>query len=289
MLLHHDCLPPDASDSTSSSDAGTTLPQPTTPVDHVSSQPIPTSVPQTGYSPTANTQELEMIGQAEAGPEDDAFPEAQNPDQNVASMVPTEASSTVLDNSQVATIPASSTLDPTPIPEATTSPDDAQNNADDVTTGPQSPLADLEDPSISVSPAGLGDLPELDALTTHIPTSTDAVQDDTTDDVTPGGTAADPLNATPDPTKPAPPEATSKPKDKPDPHKPSPVKPTLAKPSSKPETKPLDVAQTLNIDDPRDYQAGKVLIIGPDFQDNIRKKQIASKMNSVTLRGEISV
>ncbi len=264
MLLHHVCLPPDSSDPSGSSDAGTTLPQSATTADHVSSQPTPTSAPQTGSSPAANTPEPEPIGQAEAQPDDDVFDQAQNADPTVASpdkpevttsyppvasTVPKEASSTALENA--------STLDLTPIPEATTSnprPDDAQNDAEGVTTGPPSPLADLEDPSISVSPAEPGDLSELDALTTHIPTSTDAEQGDTTDGVTPGGTTADPLNVNPDPTKPATIEATSKPQNKPDPYKPSP-----AKPSSKPETKPLDVAlTTLNIDDPRNYQAGKI-------------------------------
>ncbi|XP_034386062.1 proteoglycan 4b isoform X2 [Cyclopterus lumpus] len=244
-----------AIDPTSSSDPGTTLPQPTTAADHVSNQPTPTSVPQTEYSPTANTPELET---AEEQLEDDilsvdptAGPSAEpevTTQSETASTGPTQASSTVPESSQVTTIPAS-TLDPTTIPEATTS------NEPDVTTGPSSSPADLEDPPPSASPEGNGDLPELDALTTHIPSSTDAVQPDTTEEVTPGITTAHPLNVTPDPTKPAPSQVTSKPQDQPDPYKPSPTKPTLVKPSSKPETKPLDTAQTLNTGDPRDYQA----------------------------------
>uniref|UniRef100_A0A671WNE2 Proteoglycan 4b n=1 Tax=Sparus aurata TaxID=8175 RepID=A0A671WNE2_SPAAU len=184
--------------------------------------------------------------------EDDIFPEAEATDLPVASSdvpevtttapsvstEPTQASSTALENSQVTTITASTTQEPTPIPEATTSnPDDSDINAEDVTAGPQ--LQDIQDPSISVSPA------ELDALTTHIPSSTEVEQDDTT-----GGITADPLNVTPDPTKPALPDATSKPQDKPEPNKPSPAKPS----SSKPETKPVG---SLTIDDSRDYQAGQ--------------------------------
>ncbi|KAI3368187.1 hypothetical protein L3Q82_007917 [Scortum barcoo] len=218
---------------------------------------------QTNDSPsTTEETPTESTVFAEAQLEEDVFPEAQNADLTdassdnpevatsyppVASEVPTEASSTVLENSQVTTVPTSSTLDPALIPEATTSkqePEDTQNIAED--TAIPSPLADLEDPSISVSPAESGNLSELDDLTTHIPTSTD--------DVTPGVTTANPVSATPDPTKPAPSEATSKPQDAPDLYKPSPAEPTPAKPSSKPETKPLDTA-TLNIDDTRDYQA----------------------------------
>ncbi|XP_068563696.1 proteoglycan 4b isoform X2 [Cebidichthys violaceus] len=256
-----------ASDSTSSSDPGTTLPHPTTAADF--SQPTPTSVHQTEYSPTANTPELETANQAEVQPEDDIFSEdptvapSDEPEVTTLSKTasytpvapistgPTQGSSTVLENSQVTTIPAS-TLNPTPIPEATTSHelDDTENNTESVTTDPPSSLADLEDPPTSVSPEGYGDLAELDALTTHIPSSTDVVQLDTTNEVTPGKTTANPLNVTPDPTKSAPSKVPSKPQDQPDPYKPSPAKQTLAKPSSKPETKPLDTAQTLNVDDP---------------------------------------
>ncbi|XP_031715462.1 proteoglycan 4b [Anarrhichthys ocellatus] len=261
-----------ASDSTSSSDPGTTLPHPTTAADF--SQPTPTSVPQTEYSPTADTPELETASQAEVQSEDDIFSKdltvapSDEPEVTTLSKTatytpvatistgPTQGSSTVLENAQVTTIPVS-TLNPTPIPEVTTSnePDDTEKNTDSVTTGPPSSLADLKDPPTSVSLEGYGDLAELDAVTTHIPSSTDVVQHDTTDEVTPGTTTANPVNVTPDPTKPAPSEVPSKPQDQPDPYKPSPAKPTLAKPSSKPETKPLDTAQTLNIDNPRDYQA----------------------------------
>lgn len=245
----HVCPPPDDRDPTSS---GTTLPQPTAEADHVSSQPPPTSAPQTEYPPTAKDPELEAIGEGEMQLEDDIFPEAEATDLPVASSDvpevtttapsvstgPTQASSTVLENSQVTTITASSTQEPTPIPEATTSnPDDSDINAEDVTAGPQ--LQDIQDPSIAVSPA------EPNALTTHIPSSTDAEQDDTT-----GGVTADPRNVTPDPTKPALPDAISKPQYKPEPDKPSPAKPS----SSKPETKPVG---SLTIDDSRDYQAGQ--------------------------------
>uniref|UniRef100_UPI0037E7F2D4 proteoglycan 4b n=1 Tax=Semicossyphus pulcher TaxID=241346 RepID=UPI0037E7F2D4 len=247
---------PDVSDTTSS---GTTPPQPTTAA--VSSRPDPPVKPQRGDSPDSNDPEP----QTEVLPEGDISPEAQNTDAPVAStdgpevttlqasnpteasasLGPTPDSSTVLENSQVTTTPALSTLDPKSILEATTSdlrPDDA--NTEDVTTGLATAPTDLEE--LSTKP---------DSLTTKIPTSTDAAQDAAADAVTPEGPTSDPLNVTPDPTKPTPSEATSKPQEKPDLFKPIPVKPVLAKPSSKPETKPLDQAQTLNIDDPRDYQA----------------------------------
>ncbi|XP_032380819.1 proteoglycan 4b isoform X3 [Etheostoma spectabile] len=258
---------------------GTTLPQPTTAADHVSRQPSPTSGPQTEYPPTADTPELQTVGKAEVQSEGDILPDdptvasSDEPDVstlpfNTASYKPvapvsagaTQGSFTVLENSQV-TISAS-TLDLTPNPEATisnTRPDDTEKNTDNVTTGPSSSLADLEDPSTSVSPAGPGDLPELEALTTHIPSFSESVQDDMTDEVTAGATTK-PLNVIPDLTKPKTPESTLKPQDKPDPYsslpvKPTPAKLTPAKPISKPETKPLDTAQTLNIDNSGNYQA----------------------------------
>ena len=227
----HVCPLPDDRDPTSS---GTTLPQ-------------PTAEAQTEYPPTAQAPELEAVGEGEVQPEGDVFPEAEATDLPVASSdVPevtttapsvstgsTQASSMILENSQVTTITASSTQEPSTIPEATTSnPDDSDINTEDVTAGPQ--LQDIQDPSISVSPA------EPDALTTNVPSSTDAVQDDTA-----GGVTADPLNVTP-----ALSDATSKPQDKPEPSKPSPAKPG----SSKPETKPVG---SLTIDDSRDYQAGQ--------------------------------
>ncbi|XP_042370792.1 proteoglycan 4b isoform X2 [Plectropomus leopardus] len=276
----------DTSDATSSSDAGTTLPQYSTAADHVSSPTTPTTAPQTEYSPTANTPELGTVGQAEVQPED---PTVASSDEPKATTLPVstppvstgtpQGSSSVLENSQFTTISASSTLDSTSVPETTTSipgPDDTVNTD----TGTPSSLADPEYPSTSVSPAGPGDMPDPDTLTTNTPTTTNTDQDDTTADITQGVTTDGSLNVTPDPTKA--PEATSKPQSKPykplpakpapakpapakpapvkpTPAKPAPVKPTPAKPTlakpSKPETKPLDTTQTLNIDYPRDYQA----------------------------------
>ncbi|XP_029285244.1 LOW QUALITY PROTEIN: proteoglycan 4b [Cottoperca gobio] len=220
------------------------------------------------------TPEVEPAGEAEVQPEDDMFPTdptvASSDEPEVTTLPdtasytpvasvstgPTQDSSTVLVNSQGTTISAS-TLDVTHIPEATASNLGPENteNTDNATTSPPSSLADHEDPSTSVSPAGPGDVPELDALTTLVPSVTDAVQDDRTDVTTAGVTTDDLLNVTPDPTKHAPFEATSKPQDKPDPYTPSPTKPTLAKPNSKPDKKPLDPVQTLNINDDKDYQA----------------------------------
>lgn len=215
---------------------GTTPPQPTT-VEHISSQATPA--------------QLEVTRQAEVLAEDDISPEAQNidataaPNPTVASVStgPTQGSSTVLENSQVTSIPASSTLEPAAIPEATTPNPDTIINEEHASTGPP--------------------LQEQDTVTTHIPAPTDAAQEDTMDDMTPGVTTADSVNVTPDPTK-----ASSNPQEKPESYKPPPAKPTLTKPNSKPEVKPIGPAQTATIDDPRDYQAGKkkTPIIGTDSQ-----------------------
>ncbi|TKS74330.1 Proteoglycan 4 [Collichthys lucidus] len=274
------CDAEDANDPASSSDAGTTLPQSTTAADHVSSQPAATSVPQTGNSPTANTPEIDIITEAQS--EDDIFPEAQNTDPSdkpevtttdavtSVSTGPTQGSSTVLENAEVTTISASTTLHPTPTPTISNPEPDDEIKAEDVTTQP--PIPDPKDPSISVSPAG--NLSEPDALTTRIPTSTKPVQDD----VTPGVITTDTPNVTTDPTKPTTSEATSKPQDlKPKPYKPPPAEPTAAKPTAakpsskpepyeplpsepavakpKPETKPLYTEQTPNREEPRDFQA----------------------------------
>lgn len=224
---------------------GTTPPQPTT-AEHISSQATPA--------------QLEVTRQAEVLPEDDISPEAQNidataapsdmpqatstaPNPTVASVStgPTQGSSIVLENSQVTSIPASSTLEPTAVPEATTPNPDTIINEEHASTGPP--------------------LQEQDAVTTHIPAPTDAAQEDTMDDITPGVTAADSVNVTPDPTK-----ATSNPQEKPESDKPAPAKPTLTKPNSKPEVKPMGPALTANIDDPRDYQAGNTPITRTDSQ-----------------------
>ncbi|XP_068446243.1 proteoglycan 4b [Clinocottus analis] len=253
-----------AIDPTSSSDPAATLPPPTGAAVSVSSRLPSTSVPQTENSPTADPPELESTGPAKE-PLDDGIlsvdPTAGSSDEpevttvsQTASAGPAQGSSTALENSEVAVIPASKP-DPTPIPAAAASnePGDTDSDAGGVPTGPPS---DLEDPPTSVSPEGIVISPEGDAPTPHIPSSTDAVQRDTTEDDTPGMTTARPLNVTPDPTKrPAPPKATSKPQSQPDPHAPLPTKPNLVKPSSEPETKPLDPALTLNTDDLTDYQA----------------------------------
>ncbi|XP_071342328.1 proteoglycan 4b isoform X2 [Trachinotus anak] len=238
----------DASDPISSTYEGTTVPQSTTAADRDTE--APTSVPQTKVSPTALTPELETDGQAKEQPEDGISPEAQGTD-------PAEASS---DKPEVTTLPSntdevdSPVLDLTPISDGNPSnpgSDDIVNDSEDPTAGPPTPVL----ASTSVSPAGPGIVLELDALTSHIPPSTAAAQDDTKDDSTPQATTADPKEVTPDPTKPQPSEPTSKPQDKPNQYKPLPTKPAPAKPISKPETKPLVTAQNLNIDDPRDYQA----------------------------------
>lgn len=238
--------------STISSDAGTTLPPTATAVQYVSSQPTSTSVPQTEPNPIANTPELETEGQAQDIDPTEASTTTSYPPVASVSTELTQDSSTALEDSLLTTISASTMLDPTPVPDATINPEpDDTENSKDVTTGPSSSLPDLQDPSTSVSPTA-----ELDSLTTHVPSLT--TQGDATDDVTPGETTADPLKVNPEPTNPQPSKPSSKPQVKPDPYKPLPTKPTLAKPASKPESKPLDTAQTLSVDDPRNYQAGKI-------------------------------
>ncbi|CAJ1060958.1 proteoglycan 4b isoform X2 [Xyrichtys novacula] len=247
---------PDADDSMTS---GTTPPQPTTAA--VSSRPASPADPPRGDTPGPEIPEPEI----EALPESTISPEAQSTDPTAASTddpdvttlspdATTSPGSTepTQDSSADSTSPASSTLDPTTVPTETIStlkPDN--NNLEDVTE-PTSSLPDLEGSS-SVSPTD----PEPDAFTTDFPSSTYTMPDEATEDVTPGGTTADTFDLTPVPTEPTTPEATSKPQDKPEVFKPLPVpvKPAVGKPGSKPEVKPLDVGQSITVDDPRDYQA----------------------------------
>ncbi|XP_037553772.1 proteoglycan 4b, partial [Nematolebias whitei] len=133
--------------------------------------------------------------------------------------VNTRDSNRVLETSQVTTSPATTT-------EETTLDTNSELNYRNTTTSIPSLLADDEDPATTVSPTGTG-----------IPTFPFPVQNETTDIVVPETTTADPLTATSEPT--------SKPQGKPD--------PTNLPPTSKPDTKPVD-PQTLNTDNPRDYQ-----------------------------------
>ncbi|XP_022066195.2 proteoglycan 4b isoform X1 [Acanthochromis polyacanthus] len=217
------------SDFTSSPDVGTASPEPTTAAVDDSTQPSATSEPQTEPSAPTSITELETVGQSETPATDGVFP-SEEPE---ATTVPST------------TIPDPSTLDSTATPEETTSNPNTESNSGDVTTGPPSSLADVKDDSTNISPEGS----ELDPATTDLPSSTAAVQDNTTDDVPPEITTADPLKVTPKPTNPPTSEPSSKPQDKPDPYKPLPVIPT-----SKPETKPLEVEQTSNVDDTRGFQ-----------------------------------
>ncbi|CAK6971309.1 proteoglycan 4b isoform X2 [Scomber scombrus] len=240
-------------ETTSSPDSGTTLPPASTEVQDVSSQPTTTSAPQTDPNATANPPEPEPEPEPEvqAGDTDPTEAPTTTSDPPVAS-VSTELKQDSSTGSEDATTSASITLDPTPIPDGTTlkpEPDGTGGDSGDATTDPSSSLPDLQDPSTDGSPAA-----EIDSLTTRVPLITDAPQGDTKDDATPGETTADPLQVTPEPTKPQPSEPTSKPQVKPGPHKPLPTKPTPSKPISKPDTKPMDPSRTLNVDNPRDYQ-----------------------------------
>ncbi|XP_035032394.2 proteoglycan 4b isoform X1 [Hippoglossus stenolepis] len=315
-------------ESTDSSDPGTTLPQATT--EQVSDQPTPTSAAQTEVSATASSPEPETAGQGTVQPEDNvspaaqmtALPEATTDNPEVTTLPFTTAASASTELTQDDTTVDTSqftTLDLTTIPDETTSNPDLLNtesSSEDSTTG-------LQDLSTSVSP-------ELDAPTTHVPSSTSEAQDDTTDEVTPQVTTADPSKPIeepqpskpteepqpskpieepqpskpieepqpskpieepqpskpteepqskpteepqpskpteqPQPSKPTEQPQPSKPTEQPQPSKPTeqpqrkplplPAKPILVKdPPKDPETKPVDAAQTLNIDNPRDYQA----------------------------------
>ncbi|KAM6938640.1 proteoglycan 4b [Lycodopsis pacificus] len=265
-----------ASDSTSSSDPATTLPHPTTAADF--SQPTPTSVPQTEYSPTADTPELEMASQAEVQPVDDIFSKdltvapSDEPEVTTLSKTasytpvatistgPTQGSSTVLENSQVTTIPAS-TLNPTPIPEATTSnePDDTPAKPTPAKPTPAKPTPAKPTPAkpTPAKPTPAKPTPAKPTPAKPTPAKPTPAKPTPAKPTPAKPTPAKPTPAKPTPAKPTPAKPTpAKPTPaKPTPAKPTPAKPTPAKPSSKPETKPLDTAQTLNIDNPRDYQA----------------------------------
>lgn len=208
-------------DLTSSSDVGTSLPQSTTGVDHLSTRPSPTPELQTASDPRLQT------AQAEIQPGD--FPEVKDPSvgpSGSSSAPASPSSSTGLVNSQLTSIPGSSTLEQTAIPETTTS--NTETDAKEVTKDPQ-----LQN-----------------HLTTHAPPSTDAAQGDAMDDITPGATTDGPSNVSPDSTK-----ATLKPQAQPD--QPPPAKPALIKPPTKPEIKPDVTPQSVNIDNPRDFLAGR--------------------------------
>lgn len=256
-VYYYDCPILDTSDLVISINPGATA------VPHVSIQLSPTSALQTGPTALISTTELESSGQA---PEDDIVPGAQKTDPteassrkpevatapfNTASNLPELSVSagltesyTVHETTQATTAFTSSTPDLIPSLES-----DDTENAMDTVTGP--------DLSTSAAPVGPETLSELDILATHTPSSTAAVQHDSKDDVTPQVTTSVPVKVTSNPSKPKPSETTSKPQEKPDTHKPAPTKPTLVKPTSKPNSKPLDTVQTLNINDPGDYQAGK--------------------------------
>lgn len=244
---------------------------------------------QTVFSPTANAEELQTVGQEVEQSWDDSVPEAQNIDPTAASGDNAEATPTVSPvatastgptpdsdtNSVVTDTPASSTLEPDSIPEATTSPPDTQTKAEDVTASPvpqdvdeqttagpqstdqaQDEITDDSKPEATASPSDTQTNAE-EVATRPAPQDVDEqteptgqAQDDTKHDNKPEVATADPLDVTAEPTK-----APPKPQDKPAPSKLPPAKPAQDKPSSKPEIKPLDPAPS--VDDTAGYQAGK--------------------------------
>ncbi|XP_017275999.1 proteoglycan 4b [Kryptolebias marmoratus] len=210
----------DASDPTNSPDQGTTLPQP--------DQPTSTSEPTTSSSAIETTANIFPTDEPEiTTSEPTTSPSATETtanhfpaDEPEITTVNTPDLNTALETSQDATSPAAT-------PEGTPSDTDTEMDQGSITTSSLSSLADVEDPSTTVSPAGTG-----------IPTSTVLVQDEATETAAPEITTADPLNVTSEPT--------SKPQDKPDPPK--------LPPTSKSDTKPVD-PQTPNTNNPRDYQS----------------------------------
>ncbi|XP_041861764.1 proteoglycan 4b isoform X2 [Melanotaenia boesemani] len=212
----------DAGDLKPPAEEGVNPPQLTTTANQLNS----TSVPQT--APTLSTPEI-----------DTDIPPLGEPEITINN---TQDSNTVVDFSQVTTIPASSTVVSTVNPEEATSNPSIENISESVTTDPPSLLANLEDPSTNVPPAEAGDASQLDAVSTHTP----SVQDDITDGVKPEVPTADPVKISVEMTSPPTSKPTSKPQEKPKPRKPL--------PTSKPETKPFDT-QTLATDNPRYYQA----------------------------------
>ncbi|KAM4740063.1 proteoglycan 4b [Anableps anableps] len=125
-----------------------------------------------------------------------------------------------LENVQLTTTPASSTLASDIPPEETTSSPNIESGPESITTSSPDVPQDVKDPISTLAPAG-----------DEFPSSTATSPDNTSDSVQPDVTAADPPTSGPDP--------------KPDPSK--------ASPTSKPETKPLD-PQTQITDNLRDYQ-----------------------------------
>nr|XP_040040146.1 proteoglycan 4b isoform X1 [Gasterosteus aculeatus aculeatus] len=241
-----------------------------------SASPSPTAVEASTES-TAKPTAVEMAGQEEVLPEDDNPAEvlteapSDEPEETSLSKTtvapistePTQASDGP-DDSQVTTLSASMP-DPTPIPEVTPA-----NKLDD---------ADQDTASVTTGPASLNVTPEP---TKPTPSEVTSKRQDEPDPIPADPTPAEPTPAEPTPAKPTPAEPTpakptpaeptpakptpadptpaeptpAKPTPaEPTPAEPTPAKPTPAKPSSKAETKPLTPAQTVNTDNPRDYQA----------------------------------
>lgn len=226
----------------------------TTAADHSYSQPASTSVSLVESTALTSSPELET-----RATEDVALTAAVLPsDEPDVSTVPSDNQdfATDLENLLVTATPSSSTPDSTTIPEEPTS-----NPSEDVTSGPPSVLPDTEGPSTSTSPMASEELSELEPVTTHLPSSTAAAQDDATH----GVTTDDLLTDTSKPTSAQQPEPTTVPLDKPDPHKLEPAEPIF-----KPDTKPREPS---NVDDARDYQAGKTIyfILSPESLHVIHK------------------
>ncbi|KAG7230569.1 hypothetical protein INR49_025286 [Caranx melampygus] len=201
----------DVTDPASSTYEGTTLPEPTAAEDSVSTDP--TSAASTELPPTASIPELGALGQ------DDVSPDAQTTETPEASSDEPEVSVQTQDDTDVTPVPDATTVNP--------SPDADVNNPEDTTTDLPSIQTSTSDPSGG----------EPDALTTDIPSTTVAAQEEATTQAT----SDKPKEVTQGLSKP-------KPQKKPEQPKPSPPKPTPTKPISKPEAKPL-------LDDTSGYQA----------------------------------
>ncbi|KAM9385776.1 proteoglycan 4b [Pholidichthys leucotaenia] len=210
----------DADDLPSSPDLETASPEAITADE--TSQSTSTFIPTIMHDTSTSIKKPETSGQVETLPEETVSPS----DEPEVSTVPFTAQD-------------SATLDTTAITaESTSVPGFPRTSLEDVTTILPPPLVDLGDPSTSASPE------QSLTLTTLIPSTTAAVQDSTTENVSPAVTSADQLQVTLNPTSPPTPESTSAPMDKPDLPKSEHDDPT-----PRPEAKPW------NTDDAKDYQA----------------------------------
>ncbi|XP_056131902.1 proteoglycan 4b isoform X2 [Lampris incognitus] len=245
------------SDPTSQSETGTALPL-STPTTADDAQELQSGAPTEGGEvlpdrPTPGPQD-----EYTSPPQLEVLPSHPDPDQASSSdmsqspattpafiAVTNTASETTATTNGAFSEPATTT--PFPVTSASMTYDHA----------PVTTISSLSDPE---SESGLGGVtpeswtepgPQDDAQTTVTPSPKDSAQDS----LTTAGTTADWTKVTPALTEASSSKPDSKPLPDPSPTKPSSIKPSLTKPTPKPPAKPIDTAQTPNIDNTRDYQA----------------------------------